>query len=313
MVAGLTPASRARARQLQGRPSGPTLVVSRVPRAWRTSARITGGRPGRGASCWRPASRWAANRARQRPTHSRSVREGPGDGGIGTPGDGLEDNAGPADEPARDPAPPGPALQGGAFVGGQDDRDGPGGGGHRVGVYTVPNGTVTIFLRRIIMVAPLYLPLHFRGVTRGSTPRAGRGRCGRSGASPRRLSAGDLLPAWPVRPPGSGAGVPTAARGRGNGGGPAETQQVGEEPRSWWVEGWRAVKRSPWCPDGPGVPGGLSRGRGGPPHTQRADESAPCARPRTRVRPGRDCGRSCSPLQSSVDRDGYSRPGGSST
>ena len=65
--------------------------------------------------------------------------EGASDGGIGTPGDGLEDDAGPADEPARDPAPPGPAFQGGAFVGGQDDRDRPGGGCHGPGAYTRPN------------------------------------------------------------------------------------------------------------------------------------------------------------------------------
>ncbi len=64
---------------------------------------------------------------------------------LDTPGGRLEDDAGPADEPARDPAPPGPAFQGGAFVGGQDDRDRPGGGCHGPGVYPRPNGMSPYF------------------------------------------------------------------------------------------------------------------------------------------------------------------------
>lgn len=65
--------------------------------------------------------------------------QGPGDGGIRPAGDGLEDDPGPADEPPRNPAPPGPAFQDGALVGGQDDRDGTGGGRHGTGAYTRPH------------------------------------------------------------------------------------------------------------------------------------------------------------------------------
>ena len=70
-LAGATPLAQWRA---QGRPSGAPVVVSQVTKSWWTTSGIPGGRPERAASCWRPGSRLAANRARQRPTHSRSVR-----------------------------------------------------------------------------------------------------------------------------------------------------------------------------------------------------------------------------------------------
>jgi len=54
--------------------------------------------------------------------------QGPGASGIGEPGDRLEEDAGPA-------------LQGGALGGGQDNREGDldRGGGHQEGAYT-PSG-----------------------------------------------------------------------------------------------------------------------------------------------------------------------------
>ena len=119
--------------------------------------------------------------------------QGPGDGGIGEPGGGPEDDAGPPDEPARDPTPPSPALQGGALGGGQDDREGDLDrvGGHQEGAYTPSGKAVTIFLIRLFIVHPPVQGGALGGVQGGALPaRSGSKRSTR--ASPERSSAGAM-------------------------------------------------------------------------------------------------------------------------
>ncbi len=54
---------------------GRVMVSIAQPRARLGVSGSTGDRPGRGALCWRPARPCARKRARQRATHSRSVRQ----------------------------------------------------------------------------------------------------------------------------------------------------------------------------------------------------------------------------------------------